>query len=386
MNILFVYIDHFKNYDISLVLENMGYHTEAFEDVFWSLEKNEDQQEKLDAVLMDNKYDVVMSYGYSSEVSQVCKNRGLIYISWTYDSPCTSIYNDTIFNENNRMFIFDKSEYTYVSNMFKDANVYYLPLGVNVNRLYNMNLYDINDSFQSDVSFVGTMYSNNQYDELLPVLNESNRLYFRQVFDYFAHKWSGESIYDWFSKDEIQYLKSALPKYTENNTLIGDKIYYSSVLLSKKIANIERIDILNHLGEISRVKVYSGDAIGVKSLKNMEIESYINYYDDMYRVFRNSKINLNITIRGIKTGIPLRAMDIMGVGGFLLSNYQEELDELFCEGKDMEMYRSVDELTDKVKFYIKHDKERENIRQSGLNNILNSHTYEHRLKTMIESM
>ena len=38
-------------------------------------------------------------------------------------------------------------------------------------------------------------------------------------------------------------------------------------------------------------------------------------------MFANSKVNLNITLRNIKTGIPLRALDIMGAGGFLLTNY-----------------------------------------------------------------
>ena len=42
-------------------------------------------------------------------------------------------------------------------------------------------------------------------------------------------------------------------------------------------------------------------------------------------VFRNSRINLNITLRSIKSGIPLRCMDIYGAGGFLLSNYQTDL-------------------------------------------------------------
>ena len=51
----------------------------------------------------------------------------------------------------------------------------------------------------------------------------------------------------------------------------------------------------------------------------------VDYYDMMPYVFKCSDINLNITLRSIKTGIPLRAMDIMGAGGFLMSNYQVDL-------------------------------------------------------------
>ena len=49
-------------------------------------------------------------------------------------------------------------------------------------------------------------------------------------------------------------------------------------------------------------------------------------------VFQNSKINLNITLRSIKNGIPLRAIDIMGAGGFLLTNYQNDFGLHFTDG------------------------------------------------------
>lgn len=50
----------------------------------------------------------------------------------------------------------------------------------------------------------------------------------------------------------------------------------------------------------------------------------VDYYEVMPHVFKQSKINLNITLRSIQSGMPLRAWDIMGAGGFLLSNYQAD--------------------------------------------------------------
>lgn len=59
----------------------------------------------------------------------------------------------------------------------------------------------------------------------------------------------------------------------------------------------------------------------------------IDYYNEMPYVFNNSRINLNITLRSIKSGIPLRAMDICGAGGFLLSNYQADFYDFLLREK-----------------------------------------------------
>ena len=82
-------------------------------------------------------------------------------------------------------------------------------------------------------------------------------------------------------------------------------------------------------------------------------------------IFRKSKININSTLRTIKTGIPLRCLDIMGAGGFLLSNYQEDLCKYFQIGKEFEVYESREELVDKTEYYLKHEDERINIAING---------------------
>ncbi len=51
-----------------------------------------------------------------------------------------------------------------------------------------------------------------------------------------------------------------------------------------------------------------------------------------FKVFYSSKININMTLRSIESGVPLRIIDIMSIGGFVMSNNQEEIPELFEEG------------------------------------------------------
>ena len=68
---------------------------------------------------------------------------------------------------------------------------------------------------------------------------------------------------------------------------------------------------------------------------------------EMPLIFHYSKINLNITSKSIRSGLPLRIFDILGCGGFLLTNYQPELSDYFTPGYDLVCYSSEDELSKK---------------------------------------
>ena len=103
-------------------------------------------------------------------------------------------------------------------------------------------------------------------------------------------------------------------------------------------------------------------------------------------VFLNSRINLNISLRSIKTGIPLRAFDIMGCGGFLLSNYQQELLEYFNADIDFVYYNNYEDLVEKVEYYLSHEKERREIAENGSYKVLHEHTMVMRAKKIIKKV
>ena len=73
----------------------------------------------------------------------------------------------------------------------------------------------------------------------------------------------------------------------------------------------------------------------------------VSYTAEMPDIFHTTKINLNITLRSITSGIPLRAIDILGCGGFLLSNYQPELCEYFTPDVDFVYFEDPDDLAEK---------------------------------------
>ena len=71
------------------------------------------------------------------------------------------------------------------------------------------------------------------------------------------------------------------------------------------MAQTERIECLNLLAKAAKVDLYTDDPAKDR-LRNVIIRGTVSYFNDMPKVFAASKINMNFTIRNIRSGIPLR--------------------------------------------------------------------------------
>jgi spore maturation protein CgeB len=74
----------------------------------------------------------------------------------------------------------------------------------------------------------------------------------------------------------------------------------------------------------------------------------------------------------------------MGAGGFLLSNYQAEIPEIFEVGKDLAVYENQADLLQKIDYYLSHDDERIAIAKSGQEKVRAFHSYKEKLQQILE--
>ena len=166
------------------------------------------------------------------------------------------------------------------------------------------------------------------------------------------------------------------------DSVVTHEYLYSNYVVNRKITSLERTEILSMIGEKYGVDVYTKEkSFSPKGVIN---HGETDYYCGMPYVFKCSDINLNITLRSIQRGIPLRAMDILGCGGFLLTNYQEDMLSFFTPGEDFVYYESRSDLMDKIDYYLSHEQERISIAKNGRSRVLADHTYEHRLREIID--
>ena len=102
---------------------------------------------------------------------------------------------------------------------------------------------------------------------------------------------------------------------------------------------------------------------------------------DHMSIYNKSKIAINPRI---DSNYNKRLFEITGCGALLISEYSNYLDELFKIGKEIIVYRSLDECIDIIKYYQMYPYEAQKIAEAGQKRTLKDHTYEVRIKKAAE--
>lgn len=329
-------------------------------------------------------YDCVFSLNYFPHVSDLCEELGKKYIAWTVDSPLISLYHQSLFNKCNYIFIFDRFYCEELKNLGAE-HVWYLPLAVNcsrVDRITGSLTSEERNKWHSEVSFVGGMYHRNSYDEIKDRLPEYLRGYFDAAMAAQMEIY-GDSIFDKVLTVDILEKLCELIDFKQDERAFSDiALVFSSTFLGFKLANIERVQILNKLAKHFPTDLYTDDPD--KELIGVNLKSAVNYMTDMPKVFNCSRININPVMRNIRTGIPLRAWDIVGAGGFLMTSFQLEYMDFFENGKDYVYYESHDDLLRKTEYYLNHEDERAQIARNGHEKAVKFHSYERRMEFILD--
>ena len=334
-------------------------------------------------------YDLVYSFDYFPEVSDICQKYGIPYVAWVFDCPHYPLYSDTINNEVNHVHIFDR----VLCDEFKAKGaktVHHTPLAVNAERLgklcaeMDQGKREGGDEgeYRHDVTFLGNLYDNefNFYDQA--PIPESLREYLNDEFEAQQQIYGRDIIGDKrvIDDDIMEQLRSILNfENTGKFHIDYDRVIRD--ILRKKITVIERRRMLEELGSRFNTVMYTTpDANPVPGVTNMGIA---DYYAQMPQIFRYSKININMTMRCIPSGVPLRVMDVLGAGGFLITTWQPEIEEYFEDGKELVMARTPEEMIEKVSYYLEHEEERKAIASQGQKKVFEEFAYTRLLLGMV---
>ena len=107
MKILIYRWSVFHQEDIAEAFESFGHTVEYYEEM--PDERKGTDIRRLKEVVAE--YDLVFSANYFSRVSNACQAQQKKYIAWTVDSPMLTMFDTSVFNECNYIFLFDKFDY-----------------------------------------------------------------------------------------------------------------------------------------------------------------------------------------------------------------------------------------------------------------------------------
>lgn len=311
---------------------------------------------------------------------------GIKYISVIWDAPYLKAYTVMGTLDNIWYSAFDKLD---AERMRQGGcpHVMYQPLSVNrENILAWKKRFLARRRYIHDISLIANLYEDNAYDRCLDLLPENMQAYFRSIFEEAAFKWDGVNrVYGKTGQEILEYMKLVSPTLKINNPYnVEDVRYFEAVYLIRKLANIERVCVLNLLAEEHDVYLYTNSEVDETVMPKVHRRPPVQVGEATSFIYAGTKINLNIALKGIKGGTTQRIMDIMGAGGFVLTNYCEETAELFEEDKEIVMFRTPEELIQKVDYYLEHEEEREQIARAGHEKAMNDYTYEKKIKKLLD--
>ena len=385
MKILYVYgMEQTK--DIIYNLHKLGYNAEEYSRRQNPSVLNDEEMERLASYVKDHKITHLMSIHLIYNLAYVAYQTGIKYVSMIWDAPYIKLYTPFGRMDNCYFSVFDKLD----CERFRTAgipHILYQPLAVNQDNLRKWDLITrMAGTYKDEISFVGSLYDQNSYDKELEKMPRHLQDYFISIFEEAAFRWDGVNrIYGKTDRAILDCIRRTVPEFDLDNKYdIEDAAYFEILYLIRKIANIERTCVLNILGEMFPVTLYTNGGTDVSMLPNVKVMPPVEPGKPLLKVYTCSKINLNISLKGIEGGTPQRVMDIMGAGGFMMTNYCAETAELFEEDKEIVMFRTPEELVEKSDYYLSHDEEREKIAKAGYEKVLNCYTYEKKLKRLME--
>jgi spore maturation protein CgeB len=369
MRILFYRYDSICEPDIIETFQALGHKVDEITEEIRDKEVSAKQCLNMVSTALKNKqYDMVFSINFFPVISEVCNIFKIPYACWIVDSPVMELYSYSIRNSWNRIFLFDYALYEEFSPENPEC-IFYLPLGANYDRLDKLIAAitpEDKKQYSADVSFVGSLYTEKCPYNRLPDDGSFIKGYLDGLIEAQLKVYGYNFLEECITDENVRDFKEKVPfyKFPEKSNH-NERAALAHLYLGNKVTEQERLRLFKSVSENFSFDLYTGS--DTASLPKVHNRGFAKTLTEMPKIFHLSRINLNLTSKPIRTGLPLRIWDILGAGGFVLTNYQAEIPEYFEIGKDLETFSSEEELLAKIDYYLNHEKERREIAQNGYN-------------------
>ncbi|MBQ0028496.1 MAG: glycosyltransferase [Lachnospiraceae bacterium] len=358
---------------VDVICEERGFSVDKFR---WKFEQDEYDEEFIawfDTNIEEKKYDFVLSVNFHPMVAIASNKKGYKYVAWCYDCPLNITYpEETLSLPGVYCFLFDRNQYLGYKNNGID-NVYHLPLGFHGSKAVNMQENSaIKNRYECDIAMVGSLYES-QLPLIVGALDDNTKNAISELIHNQEELYNYNLIKECITDELIQYMNSQNASKLEGtgrSFSVNAKAF--EFALSCEVTRRNRLVLLSLFSKRYDTRLYSGESYEL--LADVQQCGRVDYRTEMPYVFKYSKINLNPSLRCIETGIPLRVFDIMGYGGFVLTNYQQEIEEMYVADEEVVMYDCYADAMEKATYYLKNEDIRQRIACRGQAKTLEKYT------------
>ncbi|MBW4487536.1 MAG: glycosyltransferase [Trichocoleus desertorum ATA4-8-CV12] len=285
------------------------------------------------------------SYAWLKEIRQVCPSIKLV-MGW-----CGAPYEDaTVFQA-----------YDVVLSCVPELVAQFQRMGhlsEHINHAFDSRLLERIDRYSQptiNFSFIGQIVSNYKYHSERELILE------KLVNELAIEIYSPSTFHQWNSELKV---------------LLQNKIY-------RFMQGLQRIGISQSwLRKLPKIGKFASQGSMPTQIVSPRLRPFIKpavFGLEMFQTLQNSKITFNNHINiSPRSASNMRLFEATGVGTCLVTDWKENLAELFDPDNEVVTYQSADECVEKVEWLLEHPQERVAIAQAGQARTLKDHTFEKR--------
>jgi spore maturation protein CgeB len=364
--------------DVSKALEGFGY-------TLYSLDVKRLSVEEISLAIRRFKPLVAFAVNYTNGLAELFESHGVDLICWEVDPATDQPKPISTGSDCAYIFTYRRANVEdFVNAGFN--NVEHLPLAADIEKRSPTQLLpEEHDIYDAPLSFVGS--------SMLDNATSFRNIFLSQYKSYRggsedAVKEAEQRLEEVLSMQRQDFSVYVIPDFLEKHfsgfvsyLLELPEAHDPFILVGEIAAAEKRINYIANLSSLG-VKVWGDDGwrsaeqYGVKYMGNAGHTFEIN------KIYGASGINVDINRLFQMDIIPMRIFDIMACGGFVLAEYSRELAGIFEIGKEIETYRTFDELASKAAYYLDHKSEALKIVGRGMDAVRKNH----RISTRVEHM
>ncbi len=358
--------------DVGWSLRELGY------DVYtWDVARVSREELEYGAKLIHPQ--VVFSVNYTKDLVETCRELNLKLAVWEIDPALDRLRPCVGSSAGAHIFTYRASN----AAAWKQAsytNARYLPLAANTSLRTPVKLAWGEEKYVSKLSLVGGSMVENAALQ-------------RKRFLGIVREWRAFSTNDEATLDAVlaeqradwsEYrIPALLDKYFPG--LIGASYAFAhwgdpAMLVGELAASEWRLRVAASLGPLG-LQVWGDE--GWQQAAGVDYKGFAGHILELNKIYSNGLIHVDVSRLYQRDMVTMRVFDVLSCGGFVLTEHSSALGELFEVGKELDSWRTLEELKDKCTYYLAHPEEAQKIAAAGQAKVRAQHTILGRVKEML---